>query len=242
MILDTVIKSPAEEYRTLLRSAIKKSGKNQSCIALDADMEPGNLSHILAGRRKPLRSYQKNQALAKACGQQNILARDMQFAAEQYHALARQPRNFRRYMVVTTLALNSLLEKTIGALESDQAVMKPTASERNIPEPLIAMAKIIESLRYMWPLEPDEKWDDYPVIANQMLRRLGKLSSQKQVDTVVKMEVAQALEWVRDQGDLDPFVEKNELIRRLASILVVDEEGLQDIVIGVERLARSRPR
>lgn len=244
MVLDWAIKSPDEEYQTLLRDAIKKSGKTQSRVADEAGIEPGNLSHILAGRRKPLRSYEKNLALSQACGQGERLAYDLQFAAEEYHTLAHQSRDFRRYMVVTTLALDSLLRKSIGALEaynsfeeSNENEKKVETSENYIPESLIAMGKIIEHLRYMWPIEPYERWDDYPGIKKQILRNLFKLTPSNQVKVIIGLEVKEALEWVYDQGDFDPFVEKSELVRRLASMLGVDEGALKDIIIGVEKLS-----
>jgi len=244
MVLDLALKPPAEEYRSILRRAIEKSGKTQSRVANEAGIEPGNLSHILAGRRKPMRSLEKNRALIKACGQQEYLAFDLQYAAEEDYALNIQSRTFRRAMVVTTHALDSLLEKTIGALESHQLLLdgqlngeEPITSEAYIPEPLIAMGKIIESLRYMWPIEPYEKWDDYPNIKKQILRKLAKLPAQKAVGIIVEMEVDEALEWVYDQGDLDPIKEKDELVIRLASMLGVEEEALKDIIIGVGKLA-----
>lgn len=244
MVLDLALKSPKGEYQTILREAIKKSGKTQSRVANDAGIEPGNLSHILAGRRKPMRSLEKNRALIAACDQPEYIAFDLQFAAEEYYALNNQSRAFRRHMVVTTLVLNSLLNKTIGALESykmlqddKQSRGESTKTEAYIPESLTAMRKIIESLRYMWPIEPYEKWDDYPDIKKQILKKLAKLPSSKAVGIIVEKEVDEALEWVYDQGDLDDIVEKNELVRRLASMLGINEEPLKDIIIGVGKLA-----
>jgi hypothetical protein len=251
-ILVTALKSPGERYRDDLRQAIEKSGKTQSKVALEAEIEPGNLANILAGRRKPLRDHKRNLALAYACGQSEDLAGELQGEAEAFHAIDVQPKAFRRYMAVIVRVLDSLLEKMEGEIQDMQTTIGDSEGSEEpgegvtiyLPQSLLAAGKIVESLRYWWPVEPGEDWTDYPAIGGAIRRRLSKLSPQKRVRALVQMEVDEALQWVEDQGDLDSFVERHELIRRLAESLNIEENLLSGIISSLNKLANEgkRPR
>jgi hypothetical protein len=252
MVMDLALKSPGEKYRYLLRQAIEKSGKTQARVALDAEVEPANLANMLAGRRKPFIDYQKNLALAKACEQSEDLARELQSEAEAFFAIGSQPRAFRRYMAVMIRVVESLIEKMEGEIEDMQVKIggneesgeDQSEVEIYMPESLLAISKIIESLRYWWPVEPGEDWQDYPGIGGSIRRRLSKLSPEKRVNALVDMEVEEALQWVEAQGDLDPFIEKRELVRRLAEFMDIKEELLAGIISSLDELANegNRPR
>ncbi len=239
LMLDLAIKSPCEEYRERLRDAVRKSPRTQEQIALDAGLAPSNLSNLLAGRREPLLDPTKNMALARACGVSYSLTNTLQFSAEACHGLKRQPRDFRRYMALAVRTWEVLIEKMMTEIEALQDmythgdIPKPIF----IPQSLLAAKKVVNSLRYCWPVETGERWDDYKVISDWFLKRLAKLPPDEQLERVIELEVEEALEWVRDYGDLDPEMETRELIRRLSIALGVDEEGLGQIVYGVRDLA-----
>ena len=252
LMLDLAIKSPCEEYRGYLRDAIRQTPKTQEQIALDADLAPSNLSNLLAGRREPLLDPKKNLALSKACGGGNSLTNALQLTAEVCHGITRQPTDFRRYMALAVRTWEVLMEKMMTEIEALQDMYRhgDIPEPLFIPESLLAAKKVANSLRYWWPVETGERWDDYKVMSDRFLDRLAKLSPDEQLDTLVKLEVEEALEWVRDYGDLDPEMEKLELVRRLAMALGVDEQGLRRIIGGVEdlaspnivRLPRTSPR
>ena len=246
MILDAAMKSPSQTYRDLLRQAIQQSGKTQSKVALDAEIEPANLANILAGRRKPLLDYRKNLALAKACGKSEDLAGELQSEAEAFFAINSQPAAFRRYMAVMIRVMLSLIEKMEGEIEAMQSqIGEPDENGEGrekvtiyVPQSLWALGKMVNSLRYWWPVEPEEDWKDYPGIGENILKRLGKLTPEKRLNAIVRMEVKEALDWVEEQGDLDPFIERSELIRRLAGFLDIKEDILSSIIASLNKLAK----
>ena len=241
LMLDLAIKSPCEEYRERLRDAVRNSPKTQEQIALDAGLAPSNLSNLLAGRREPLLDPAKNLALVRACGESDYLTNTLQFTAEACHGLKRQPKDFRRYMALAVRTWEVLIEKMMTEIEALQDmythgdIPKPIF----IPQSLLAAKKVVNSLRYWWPVETGERWDDYKGISDWFLERLSKLPPDEQLEKVIEWEVEEALEWVREYGDLDPEMETRELIRRLARALGVDMEGLGRIVYGVKDLASS---
>lgn len=239
LMLDYAMKSPCQEYRDLLREAIRRTGKTQSDIALEVGLEAANLSNLLAGRRQPLLDYAKNLSLAQACGEGATLAESLQLAAEVCHGINRQPLDFRRYMALAVRTLEKLFNKMAIEIEALQDSYRhgDITEASFIPESLLAAKKVVNSMRYWWPVEEYERWDDYKVIAERFRKRLSELTPEEQVSTLVQWEIEEALEWVREGGDIDPEVEKKELIRRLASALGLKEDGLSQILRGAEQIA-----
>jgi hypothetical protein len=239
MYLDLALKSPGEEYRFYLKEAIKRSGKIQSVVALEAEIEPANLSNMIKGRRKPLLNYKKNLALAEACSEGAALANELQLAAEASWAIDSMPQDFRRYIALAVRTLEVLMERTATEIEALEDLYRhgDITDTMFVPESLLAARKVVNSLRYWWPVEANERWDDYRVISDRFQNRLRKLSPEEQVDKIVQWEVDEALEWVRERGDLDPELEKRELIRRLAMALGVDDEQMTHIAYALEEIS-----
>ena len=236
LMLDFAMKSPCEEYRDHIREAVRNSPKTQEQIALEAGLEPSNLSNLLAGRRKPLLNPAKNLALASACGQTPSFANDIQLVAEACHGINNQPQDFRRYMALAIRTLEALMQQMITEVQSLQDWYRhgDIPDALFTPESLLAAKTVVNSLRYWWPVEAHDRWDDYQVIADRFRERLSQLSPGRQLDTLVQWEMEEALEWVRDMGDLDPKIEKMELTRRLANALGIDPTAFRQVIGGLE--------
>ncbi|MBC7078824.1 MAG: hypothetical protein H5T92_11065 [Synergistales bacterium] len=228
-------KSVTEEYRTLLNEIVRNSGRTQREIAEEAEMEPANLNHLCSGRRPPLLDPEKNWKLAVACGAAHRFG-ELQLAAESFHAITKMPPFFRRYMVVLTRTLEMLLERMeqeATAIEDIYIHEKEPVNSILIPESLLAARKVVNSLKYWWPPEEFVPMEEYQKAMDSTTERVSKFPPEELCEEHARAELLEAIEWVREKGDLDPDHKLIDLIKELAYRIGVEEEPLRRIVLAV---------
>ena len=134
----------------------------------------------------------------------------------------------------------ALAIRTLEVLMQQMTVKLPSLQHGSAPdlhmasESLLAATKMINALKYWWPAEDGDRWDDYRVLVDEFRDFQNQLPPGQQFSTLVRAEMEEAMEWARDIGGMDPELEKLDLTKQLASALGIELDSFQQIIGGLE--------